>query len=233
MQIIETSDLGVRAAILHLRRPHHPVEFVLFPMLHAGSADFYAEVQQRLEGCDLILVEGVGGSTAQLLTLAYRQMARSKRLDLVTQSDALHLGPDRSRVIHADLSAEEFARGWRQVPLALRLLLLVVAPLYGLYLSVFGTRDLIARYAEFNDLPSRDEVLRYDPAFAKLEEALTGQRDARVIQTIDEVLRGADGTKKLVGILFGARHLRAIIRYLTENHGYVVANAEWVTVFVF
>jgi hypothetical protein len=233
VQIIETSDLGVRAAILRLRRPDGLVEFLLFPMFHAASSDFYAAIQTRLRECDLILVEGIDAPQGRILTLAYRIMVKSKRLGLVAQGDALDLRPFRDRLVHADLNSGEFERGWRRMPFYLRLLMLSIAPLYGLYLYFFGTRDLIARYAEFNDLPSREEVLMYDRDFDQLQKALTGQRDARLIQTIKRLVEEPDQKPKTVGILFGARHMRAVIGYLCERQGYHAADAEWVTVFEF
>jgi hypothetical protein len=233
VQIIETSDLGVRAAILRMRRPDIQSEFILFPMLHLASPDFYSAIQTRLRECDLILVEGVNTIQVQLLTLAYRTPSRSKHLGLVTQGEGLDLSPFLDRLIHADLTAGEFERGWREVPLYLRLVLLCFAPLYGLYLRYFGTRDLIARYAEFNDLPSRDEVLSYDRDFDQLQHALLGQRDARLTLTIERVIQELGPAPKTVGILFGAEHMRAVIRYLTEKQGYHAASAEWLTVFEF
>jgi hypothetical protein len=231
VQIIETSDLGVRAAILRLRQPISQLEFLLFPMLHVASPDFYTAIQTHLGACNLILFEGIDAPQAQILTLAYRPMAKSGRLGLVAQGNALDLRPFRDRLVHADLDSQEFQRGWHQVPFYLRFLVLGFVPLYGLYMYLFGTRDLIARYAEFNDLPSRDEVLMYDRDFDRLDHALVGQRDARLVETVKQLARESGPEPKTVGILFGAQHMRAVIRYLTEVQGYHVADAEWTTVF--
>jgi hypothetical protein len=233
VQIIETSDLGVRAAILRVRRLEGRAEFLLFPMLHAASADFDKGTKTRLRECDPILVEGIDATQARILTLAYRIMVKSKRLGMVAQGDALDLSPFRDRIVHADLNSGEFDRGWRQVPFYLRFLILGGAPLYGVYLYFFGTRALIARYAEFNDLPSRNEVLMYDRDFDQFDHALTGQRDARLIQTIKQLVREPGEQPKTVGILFGAQHMRAVIRYLPERLGYHVADAGWITVIEF
>lgn len=55
------------------------VRFVLFPMIHLGAPDFYAEVARRLSRCDLILTEGVGGRRTSVVTLSYRLAGRIRR----------------------------------------------------------------------------------------------------------------------------------------------------------
>jgi hypothetical protein len=57
MQFIESSVIGLRAACHVLRSPEHGAEICLFPMIHIGTANFYAEVRRRLEACDLLLFE--------------------------------------------------------------------------------------------------------------------------------------------------------------------------------
>lgn len=57
------------------------VRFVLFPMIHLGAPEFYAEVAQRLRQCDLILTEGVGGRRTSVVTLSYRLAGKIRRFD--------------------------------------------------------------------------------------------------------------------------------------------------------
>jgi hypothetical protein len=200
-------------------------------MIHVAAPSFYSAVQAKLGECDTILVEGVNSPPAGILTLSYRTIPFASRLGLVYQGDALDLRPFRDRLVHADLDRGEFERGWRKVPFFLRLQMLVLSPLVGLYLFLFGTRDLIARYSEFNDRPSRDEVLLYDRNVEKIEGVLTDQRDVRLVETIKGICNESADTMTTVGILFGAQHMRVVIHYLTEKRSYQVAKAEWLTVF--
>src|SRR5439155_5736896 len=39
MQITEVSVIGVRSAVIELRRPGSPLRYVLFPMIHMGQPD--------------------------------------------------------------------------------------------------------------------------------------------------------------------------------------------------
>ncbi|WP_433384065.1 hypothetical protein ACQPZX_23070 [Actinoplanes sp. CA-142083] len=58
MQIVEVSVVGVRSAVLQLKRADTPLRFHFFPMVHIGEPDFYACVADRLRRCDLIVAEG-------------------------------------------------------------------------------------------------------------------------------------------------------------------------------
>ena len=58
MQIIETSVIGVRSAVITFRRPDTPMQIVLFPMLHLGTKGFYKAVTARLRECQLVVAEG-------------------------------------------------------------------------------------------------------------------------------------------------------------------------------
>src|SRR5262245_56591605 len=59
MQLIESTGYGVRSAVLTLERRGPSSRFVLFPMLHLGSPEYFHEVHERLRACDVLVVEGV------------------------------------------------------------------------------------------------------------------------------------------------------------------------------
>jgi hypothetical protein len=48
VQFIETNFLGLRAAFYRLRCADGRPEVCLFPMVHIGSPEYYAEVRRRL-----------------------------------------------------------------------------------------------------------------------------------------------------------------------------------------
>jgi hypothetical protein len=59
VQFIENNVLGVRAALYSLVRPDGAPRFLLFPMIHIGSPDYYSQVHKKLDDCDIVLFEGV------------------------------------------------------------------------------------------------------------------------------------------------------------------------------
>ena len=108
-------------------------QFLLFPMIHIGSADSYREVRSRLDGCDVILFEGVRSVRGKALILSYSLMVRRRRLGLVTQHEALRLEECRAELLHADVTTEIFVDGWLRIPWHWRVVISTVGPLSGAY----------------------------------------------------------------------------------------------------
>jgi len=53
----------------------------------------------------------------------------------------------------------------------------------------------------------------------------------RLITHLQKLYDSHRQDKKIVGVVYGARHMRNIIRFLLGRLNYRVAKAEWVTVF--
>src|SRR6266404_6619928 len=129
MQFIEKNSFNVRSAVYHLKKENDGLEFILFPMIHVGSKEFYYEVSQRLARCDVILVEGVTSRNVQLLTLSYRVVKRIRRMALVTQNDGLDFSGLQRKIIKADIEGSVFDRRWSTLPIVFRAQLLFLLPL--------------------------------------------------------------------------------------------------------
>jgi hypothetical protein len=228
MQFIEKNSFNVRSAVYHLKKDGAP-DFFLFPMIHVGSQTFYDEIAQRLMTCDLILAEGVASKRANLLTRSYRIVKRIKRMDLVTQQDALRAAAFRGKVTNADMAGNAFDARWSSLPLLLRIQLFFLLPVYILYLLFFGTRQTLAENIALEDLPFEDEILLEDERFADLDSLLIDERDRTLLGNIKRVYES--GGTKTVGVIYGARHMRNVVDFLMRTLNYRVAKAEWVTVF--
>jgi hypothetical protein len=142
---LKKNSFNVRSAVYHLKKDGAP-DFFLFPMIHVGSQTFYDEIAGRLTACDLILAEGVASKRANLLTLSYSIVKRMKRMDLVTQQDALKATGFREKVSNADMPGNAFEARWSSLPLSLRVQLFLMLPVYILYLLLFGTRETLAEH---------------------------------------------------------------------------------------
>lgn len=81
------------------------------------------------------------------------------------------------------------------------------------------------------DLPSPDEILLRDEGFEKFDTLLIDERDRRLIAHLQKLHVSHQQDKTIVGIVYGARHIRSVIRFLLGRLNYRVARAEWVTVF--
>ena len=228
MQFIEKNSFTVRSAVYHLTKDGAP-EFFLFPMIHVGSQTFYDDIARRLAACDLILAEGVASKRANLLTLSYRIVRRIKRMDLVTQHDALKAAAFRGKLTNVDMAGDAFDARWSSLPFSLRAQLFLTLPLYTFYLLLFGTRQTLAENIALEDLPSAEEILLENDDLAPLNSLLIDERDQMLIGNIKRVYES--GGNKTVGVIYGARHMRNAVDFLMRNLNYRVAKAEWVTVF--
>jgi len=229
MQIIESTALGVRSAIFRLRAPDAGPDFVLFPMVHIGAPAYYEEIERRLSNCDLILYEGVRSRTITLLTRAYRLMGSNRRLGLVQQS-SMKLDRLKDRMVHSDVSAESFESRWRLVPAWMRILIYLIAPTLGLYLRWFATRQFIAKHLGMDDRKSADEILA-DDDIEKLQEVTVNWRDRHLVTVIEQHRGRYKTSEACIGVLYGASHMRAVLRHLIGRHRYYVTSSAWVTVF--
>ncbi|MBO0838894.1 MAG: hypothetical protein J2P28_25725 [Actinobacteria bacterium] len=232
MQLIEVTDFGVRSAQVWLKRSGTPLRFVLFPMVHLGTSGFYAEVSRRLADCQVIVMEGVSGRSAVVsaLTAVYRIPGR-RRGELMAQ--ALNLPASGAVVINPDVNAAGFRTGWRRVPFAFRLAVLLLAPLLGIWLAVAGPKRVFWRSLETDDLPSREEVEAVAGGAAKLQEAMVDDRDQPLLRCLDGIHQSRSHEAIDVAIVYGATHMRAVVEHLGARQGYWATGAEWITVLPF
>lgn len=229
MQILESSSLGLRSARLALRKVGSSVSVTLFPMVHIGESRFYGEAFDEAFSHDVVLVEGVRSAVTRNLTRSYRWIDL-ERLELVHQPKTPPQAAVTARIITADLSTAEFEQQWRMVPLRYRAIFLVLAPLYGIYLRLLGSRQIIAQRMSLEDLASAEESLNWDPEFESVENAILHARDARLIECLRDELDDKSGARKRIAIIYGARHMRAVLRELTRQ-GFICAEARWHNVF--
>lgn len=231
MQFIEKNSFNVRSAIYCLKKEGYGLEFILFPMIHVGSQEFYDEVSQRLTKCDLIFAEGVDSKKANLLTRSYRIVKRIRRMDLVTQQEGMSASSFREKIVNTDMEGGAFDKRWSSLPLILKAQIFFLMPVYVTYLFLFGTREMIAANIALEDLPSSNEVLLQDDNFDKLDALLIDERDQRLIHKIESLHRANGKDKKIVGIVYGAMHMRNVTNFLLHKLKYKIDKAEWVTVF--
>ena len=196
-------------------------------MVHIGSAEYYAEVQRRLEACNVVVYEGVRSTRSWLLTRSYAVLTYRKRLGLVLQKKAL-IAP-LAKKIHADLNAEQFATAWAAIPFWPRMLVLFCAPLYGIWLYFTATRRSIGRHLNTDEVESHRDFSGWHDV-PELEAAIRTTRDRRLVDEVSAAVERSGGDTR-IGILYGAAHMRVVSRLLALKYRYRVVESEWITVF--
>ena len=229
MQIIESSALGVRSARMTFVSPDRSRSIVLFPMVHVGDARFYQQVFSEASNSQVILVEGVRSPIVRRITRSYRWISGSRMTGLQVQPT--FEAAAGLEVIRADLSEEEFGREWKAVPLWIRLLVAMAAPLIGLHRRWFFSRERLAKAMGLEDALSREEIISWSPEGAFLERAILQARDDELIRQIDLLLSRPSPPWKRASVIYGARHMRRVIRELTTTRGFTLQDSQWLTIF--
>jgi hypothetical protein len=196
-------------------------------MVHVGDERFYKEIYDEAFSHDVALVEGVRSPVGRNLSRTYRWI-NFEKLGLVRQPKTPSEERVTARIVRADLTTEEFPREWRKVSLLLRAAFAFAAPLNGLYRRLFATRQSLARNMCLEDRKSTDEILSWSPTFEPFNHSILRARDERLVECMSAELEGY--TEKRVAIIYGARHMRAVLRELTRR-GFSCSEASWRTIF--
>lgn len=231
MQLLDSSDLGLRSARLTFRSTGSNVTVTLFPMVHLGGASFYDAVGKDAGAHDAILVEGLRSPVATRITRAYRWIEGASRIGLVVQPRPRAQLFAQATIIHADLSKDEFERHWRKVPLYLKLLLYAAAPLYALHCRWFGSRAKLAKSLALDDLPGRGETLGWRPEYETVDKAIVAARDERLVAVMADYLDAAPAEPRRLAIVYGAEHMRAVVKELVGKRHYRCVQSEWMLIF--
>ncbi|MFK7938395.1 MAG: hypothetical protein AB8B82_03390 [Roseovarius sp.] len=232
MQFLESSVLGLRAACHVLTSPTIATPVTLYPMVHVGEARFYDALYQAALAHDVVLYEGVHSPIVTRLTRSYRWLGLS-RLGLVVQPKLALTGGQARRVL-ADVPPAQFQADWAKVPFAMRALLNVASPLYGVIRGLTLTRAQLAKGLNQNDLTSRADTLAWDRHTKHYLELIQTTRDAHLTACLKAELTQSTappGPPASIGVIYGAAHMPAVTRFLAEFAQYRVAESAWHTVF--
>lgn len=218
--------MGLRTARMVYRSNASPVLITLYPMVHVGDAGFYQQTYEDAFSHDVVLLEGIQSPVVRNLTRSYKWL-NFETLGLVRQPKAPLQEDVPARIVNADLNPEEFHREWRKLSIFNRATIFVCAPFIGLYRRFFATRAGLARSLSLEDLRSADEILNWNPKSEPFMHSILHARDQRLIECL--VAEVNSGTVKRIAVIFGARHMRAVLRELA-NQGFKSSESSWRTV---
>ena len=75
------------------------------------------------------------------------------------------------------------------------------------------------------------ELLNWSPETVALTAAILDARDERLISRLREQLDEPSNESKRLAVVYGADHMRAVLRELTKSRGFYAQHGDWLTIF--
>jgi hypothetical protein len=227
MQFLESSVIGLRAAIYRFSSKSLELELLIFPMVHIGDPSYYRYIKTQLSNCDSVVFEGVKSKKTWFLVQSYKILQKKKSLGLELQSKALNIENMPIQKIHGDVTAEEFDKSWRQIPLWFRTIVLICAPLYGIYQYLVTDRTSLAKDHSVESVPLKNDIDESKESL-KFDEAILHDRDSKLVEVLEDHIATHGNRSETTAIVYGARHIPAVVAFLSEKYGFKVTKSEWV-----
>jgi len=235
MNIIEATNFFVRVTCFDFKNRNENIKlkFRIIPMIHIGSKAYYEDALAYLEECDEIIYEGVLSKRPKISQSfgidLYKKVA--DQLNLVTQNEYLNLQSLSTKLVHADYIEETENTAWKALKFKEKILLRLIMPVQSYYDSWTLTRKKLAK----RFMHSYEELYL---AYGQREDEprtvsnyLMHAREQIIFRTIDKKMDKGANEEKLIGILYGAGHMKTICRYLIDKLGYVPHNGNFLKVF--
>ena len=214
------------------------VEFI--GMIHIADGAFYKTVQERLDIADIVLMEGVSGSTSLSLYdlhLRYTMSYMKRTASILNLSEQYASLKNRGNWENADLTLEEFKKESGLGESFLQLLSLPVTFVVGepsmflSRLSVGFGQNLTWPWADSVQSHYRNELFQNVGQQAKasniqdaIYKGIIAKRNEKLLEKLDEVLE--DDDNEFISIPWGAAHLPSLEKDL-EKRGFVKDEHEW------
>jgi len=222
MQYIESSVVGVRSAVITLKRRATPLRFVLIPMVHVAEPEFYREVAALAGECALIVAEGAPSRYAPMQAM----MSRVRWDRLVDQLTSLDL-ESLDVPVQWEYVMDDRPKSGREQAKAT-----IVDSASAVLLRAIG------RFGSPLGLPNVDQADEHDDRWERVSSGRIGRalegtmlhRDAQLVQALAAIHAERQHQPVKVAVVFGALHIPAAVDYLTEKLRYYVENAAWLTV---
>jgi hypothetical protein len=222
MQYIEASVIGVRSAVITLKRRATPLRFVLIPMVHVAEPDFYLQVASLAGECALIVAEGVPSRYIPMQAMMSR-IRWDHLVDQITSLDREGLGVP----VQWEYVVDDRVKNGREQAMAK-----VADSAAAVVMRTLG------RYGSPLGLPSIEQADEHDDRWERLATGWLGRamqsemhgRDSKLVQALGVIHQERQHEPVKVAVVFGAAHIPAVVDYLTEKLRYYVENANWLIV---
>lgn len=231
MKFLESTHFFVRTVLFDFENSDQKIKlkFRLIPMVHIGSQTYYQQVRVQLEACDEILYEGVHLKATRLITRQYKNIA--KKLNLVTQNEHLSLRGLEAKLVHADYNKKSGKQAWRELRPTEKIKLALIIPATLFVQNRLLTREILAKKFMTS---AEEDYLAYGPVpdeKGTAENLILNAREQIIFKHINRKMQEDTSTEKVIGIIYGAAHMKKIARYIIDKHGYIPRSGSFLKVF--
>ena len=132
------------------------------------------------------------------------------------------------RYVHADLNQEERREVLAGLPFWVFPMMAIYAIGAAIEIMLFGRREDILDGTDSGDSVFADWLREPETSWRyKIAYYIMPRRDAKLIEVLHTEIMGPDSTDKVVGVEFGAKHMRSVQRFLRHEMRYRIDEAEW------
>ncbi|MDH3266437.1 MAG: hypothetical protein OEM25_05675 [Gammaproteobacteria bacterium] len=216
----------------------------LIGAIHIGDASYYAELNRRFRGYDVLLYELVAPQGAAVSdsqgkrkgVLSTTQTGMTKLLDLTFQLDEVNY--DQPNFVHADLSPSELRASMdeRGESLYVYFWRLFFAAMDEYAKDPLGLRDIELMSAMLN--PGKDDSFKTMIAYEMInieqvqdilgEDSGSAVIGARNQRAIDVLKREIDAGARHIGIFYGVAHMPDLEERLADQLNLSYEKTDWV-----
>jgi len=229
MVFYEATSFGLRVTTFEfINTNNNLLKIRLIPMVHIGEEKYYKNVEDYIRSCDLVLYEEIKFKTGRLKIKNMKITA--DRLGMVTQRK-LNLTQFKNKLIHADITKDSGKKEWDKLSFFDKLKFKYLLPIYIYFQDRNLTRKKFVKYF----MKSNEDLEEiYGPLYDEKEtikKFIHDSRDKRVFEELDKIHNQTFHQNTLIGIVYGAGHMKAISKYMMNVHNYKVIGGEFIDVF--
>ena len=220
------------------------IEVDLVGAIHIGDPAYYAELNERFRGYDVVLYELIAPADAvrsdrvdeRKGILSTTQVGMTRLLDLSFQLDEIRY--DAANFVHADLTPEELRDSMRERGESLYVYFwrIFFATLDEYAKDPLGLRDieLLSGMVRAGQDNSFKTMMAYEMTnLDAVEDMLGNDSDNAVIgarnqRAIDVLIREIEAGAKRIGIFYGVAHMPDLEERLIEQLGLSYDRTDWI-----
>jgi len=229
MKFYESTSFFFRVVIAKYNIQPYDIDIKLMPMFHIGEEAFYKSIFEHANECDKVLCEGLRLNKLRIDKQIGRFTKSAAKLGLVSQFEFFQKNKLLTKVIKADLNGKIAKKEWQKLRFSEKIKYRIVNPVRFRLETIGLTRKKLSKAFMTS---SEDAYLAYGPIEEEgtLQNLIYKVRDSIVAEKLKQEI-SVSNKNKLIGIMFGAGHMRRIESFILQNYDAHMVKAEFLKVY--